>query len=90
MIGFSPALSKDLSHELANDAIDAKIPYQYEVMNGRTGTNADDFSICRDGVETGVLSIPIDYMHTPVEVVDLSDIKHTGKLLAEFLRRCCE
>lgn len=89
MIGFASSLSNKLSHELANYAIDAHIPYQYEVMNGTTGTNADDFSVCCDGAETCTVSIPLYYMHTPVEAVDMNDIKYTGRLLAEFLKRCC-
>lgn len=88
MIGFSPALSKALSQKLVNIAVDAEIPYQYEVMSGRTGTNADDFTVCREGAKACTVSIPLFHMHTPVEMIDLKDIRHTGKLLAEFLRRC--
>jgi endoglucanase len=90
MIGFSPSLSRKLSHDLAYIASEKNIPYQYEVMKGRTGTNADDFSVCREGVKTCTVSIPLYYMHTPVEVIDLNDIKYTGKLIAEYLRRCTE
>ena len=86
MIGFSPSLDRGLSQELVAHAIHEKIPYQYEVMSGRTGTNADDFAVCRDGVETCTVSIPLYYMHTPVEVVDVNDVKNTGKLLAAFLK----
>lgn len=88
MIGFSPSLAKDISHHLATLAVDEDIPYQYEVMSGRTGTNADDFSVCREGVSACTVSIPLFYMHTPVEVVSLTDIQNTGRLLAAFLRRC--
>ena len=88
MIGFSPSLSKELSLKLVHIAGESDIPYQFEVMNGRTGTNADDFSVCREGVKSAVVSIPLFYMHTPVEVISLKDIRYTGKLLAEFLRRC--
>lgn len=88
MIGFSPSLSREVSQELASVASEKNIPHQYEVMSGRTGTNADDFSICREGVKACTVSIPLYYMHTPVEVIDLNDIKYTGKLLAEYLRGC--
>ncbi len=90
MIGFSPSLSREISHNLAFLAADKDIPYQYEVMSGRTGTNADDFSVCREGVKACTVSIPLYYMHTPVEVIDLNDIKFTGKLIAAYLRRCTE
>lgn len=88
MIGFSPSLSREISHNLAWLAAEKNIPYQFEAMPGKTGTNADDFSICREGVKACTVSIPLYYMHTPVEVIDLNDIKYTGKLLAEYLRRC--
>ncbi len=90
MIGFSPSLSRKVSHDLAYLAAEKNIPYQFEVMSGKTGTNADDFSICRKGVKACTVSIPLYYMHTPVEVIDLNDIKSTGKLIAEYLRGCTE
>jgi len=53
-------------------------------MPGLTSTNADQFSVTRAGVAAGVLSVPLKYMHTPVEVLDLNDILNTSKLLAAF------
>lgn len=88
MIGFSPSLSRELSNALTDVAQEHHIPYQVEVMPGTTGTNADRFSVCRDGVVTCTVSIPLDYMHTPVEVIDLADVEWTGKLLAAYLRGC--
>ncbi len=41
--------------------------------------------ITREGIPTLCLSIPLRYMHTSVEVVDMTDIKNTGKLLAFFI-----
>ena len=40
--------------------------------------------LAADGIPTMVVSIPLRYMHTPVEVVALKDIQRTGRLLAEF------
>lgn len=88
MIGISPSLSREISFMLKDIAIKNDIPYQFEVMNGTTGTNADRFSVTRGGVKTCTVSIPLRYMHTPVEVIDLNDIKNTALLLAEFVRRC--
>lgn len=90
MIGFSPSLSRTLSQTLRDTAIAAEIPYQIEVMNKTTGTNADQFSVCREGVRACTLSIPLDYMHTPAEVIDLADVEHTGALIAAYLRRCAK
>ena len=41
--------------------------------------------VSREGVPTGLLSIPLRYMHTPVETVNVKDIERTGRLLAEFI-----
>ena len=88
MIGYSPSLSREVSHALRNAAEAEEIPWQYEVMNGTTGTNADRFSVCREGVKACTVSIPLRYMHTPQEVIDIADVELTGKLLAAYLRRC--
>ena len=88
MIGFSPSLSRRVSRALC-DAADADgIPWQYEVMAGTTGTNADRFSVCRSGVSACTVSIPLDYMHTPAEVIAIEDVEQTGRLLAGYVRRC--
>ena len=53
-------------------------------MGGETGTDADEISTAKNGVRTGLVSIPLKYMHTPVEVIDTEDIKAVGRLMAEF------
>lgn len=85
MIGVAPSLNKDLSNQLISIAKEKKVPYQIEVMDGTTGTNADVIGVTRGGVKTVTLSIPLKYMHTPVEVVEIKDIENTGKLIAKFL-----
>lgn len=90
MIGFSPSLSRSVSRALCAAADAEEIPWQYEVMSGTTGTNADQFSVCREGVKACTVSIPLDYMHTPAEVIDPADVELTGRLLAAYLRRCAE
>ena len=51
-------------------------------MGGRTDTNADAIGVSREGVPTALLSIPLRYMHTPVEVIDLEDLEGVARLLA--------
>ena len=65
-------------------AAEKEIPVQFEIMGGETGTDADEISTAKNGVRTGLISIPQKYMHTPVEVVDTEDIKAVGRLMAEF------
>ena len=82
MIGAAPILSADMTARLIKTAQARSIPHQHEVMPGTTGTNADRIAAARAGVATGLVSIPLRYMHTPVEVVALADVENTGRLLA--------
>lgn len=85
MIGISPCLSKEISQKLKQICIEKDIPWQPEVMNGLTSTNADRFSVNRCGCRACTVSIPLKYMHTPVEVIQIDDIVNTCKLLAEYI-----
>ncbi len=76
-----PTLRKKLI-DIANDY---NIPSQVEVAPGPTGTDARAMQITRDGIPSLLLSIPLRYMHTSVELLDMVDIKNTGKLLAFFI-----
>ena len=85
MIGFSPSLCRELSEEAVNVSEKNNIPYQLEVMSGRTGTNADEIGVFRNGVKTLTVSIPLKHMHTPVESVDVTDIENSAKLIASMI-----
>ena len=63
-----------------------KIPYQIEAHPRPTGTDGRAIQIGRKGVATAVISIPLRYMHTPSEVVDLKDIENCVRLLVAFAR----
>lgn len=86
MIGFSPCLDHTVSVRLTELADKLNLPWQYEVMGGRTGTNADNISVSREGVRCGLVSIPQRNMHTAAEIVDINDIEAVAQLLAEFVR----
>ena len=87
MIGYSPALSREYSELLVSLAKEYEIPYQKEIMNGRTGTNADHITISKSGIPTALVSLPQRNMHTPVEMVDIRDIESCAKLIARFIER---
>ena len=74
----------ELLHETAEAE---KIPYSIEVSRGHTNTDADAVYLSRHGVATGLVSIPLRYMHTPVEVVDLADVEAVVRLLVAFAHR---
>ncbi|MGI8593198.1 MAG: M42 family metallopeptidase, partial [Solirubrobacteraceae bacterium] len=69
----------ELLHEVAEAE---RIPFTIEASARRTGTDADAIHISRQGVPTGVVSIPLRYMHSPVELVALEDVEACARLLA--------
>ena len=86
MIGAAPILCAQITEQLVETARAQNIPHQHEVMGGPTGTNVDQIAATRAGVPTGLLSIPLKYMHTPVEVAAISDIEQTARLIAAFIK----
>jgi putative aminopeptidase FrvX len=69
--------------ELLHDAGEAeKIPFTVEASGRATGTDADAVHISRGGIPTGLISIPIRYMHSPVELVQLEDVHACARLIA--------
>jgi putative aminopeptidase FrvX len=63
------------------------IPYTLAAAGRGTSTDADAFHISRGGIPCGVISIPLRYMHSPVEMVQLEDVANTARLIAAFARR---
>lgn len=60
------------------------IPYQVEGIPRATGTDANAIQLARAGVAAGLVSIPLRYMHTPVETLCLGDVEYAIKLMAAF------
>lgn len=85
MIGFSSTLDFDMSKKLVSVAEDKNIPYQKEIMGGKTGTNADSIAVSGCGIKMGLISIPQRNMHTQAEIVDVNDVINTGKLICEYI-----
>lgn len=86
VVGLGPNCVKRLSTALREAAKAQDIPMQLEVMTGHTGTNAWGVQVAREGIATAVLSVPLRYMHTPVEVLELDDVENTARLLAAFVK----
>ena len=95
-IGKGPIISKgaNINPVLGQMLVDAakrkKIPYQMEGAPRGTGTDANAMQMTRAGVATALVSVPNRYMHTPVEVVSLTDLDNSAKLLAETCLRIDE
>jgi putative aminopeptidase FrvX len=87
-LGSGPVISRGstLNHGLfellCQTAEEEKIPYTIEASARSTGTDADAVHVSRGGVATGLVSIPLRYMHSPVELVELEDAHASARLIA--------
>jgi putative aminopeptidase FrvX len=75
-------------YELLHETAEAEgIPFTVSASSRATGTDADAFHIARAGIPTSVVSVPLRYMHSPVELVQLDDVANAAKLIAAFAKR---
>ena len=72
---------------LVEAAAAENIPIQVASAARGTGTDANVMQISRSGMATGLLSVPLRYMHTPNELLSLEDLANAAKLLASFCAR---
>ena len=86
VIGRGSTLSPRIFELLAETAERLEIPYTVEASGSRTYTDADAIQIARAGIPAGLVSIPLRYMHSPVEMVDLADVEAAVELIAGFAR----
>lgn len=90
VLGGGPTLSRGPSihpdvFELLHDTAEAEgIPFAVEVSRGTTWTDADAVYVSRAGVATAVVSVPLRYMHSPVETIDLEDVERAVQLIVAF------
>ncbi|MBR4158028.1 MAG: M20/M25/M40 family metallo-hydrolase [Oscillospiraceae bacterium] len=89
-IGVGPNMNHNITNALIGIAKENNWPYQIEVMRGSSGTDGWEIQISREGVSTAVVSLPLRYMHTPVEVIDVEDAENIIRLLAELVRKAGE
>jgi putative aminopeptidase FrvX len=86
-IGRGPSMHPAIFDLLYETAEAEGIKATVEISRGHTYTDADAMYLSRLGVATGLVSIPLRYMHTPVEVVELEDVENVVRLLVAFARR---
>jgi len=87
VIARGPNINPKLFDLLVATAEKAKIPYQVEPAPGGTGTDANAIQLNRAGVATALVSIPNRYMHSPCEVVSLTDVENAAKLVAHTVAK---
>ncbi len=84
VIARGSTLSPKVFELLAEVADNEGIEHTLEASGRQTGTDADAFQISKAGIPTGLVSIPLRYMHSPVETVDLDDVERVVELLVAF------
>lgn len=87
MIGIAPILSREITDIMFEEAKKKNLPYQPDIMSNSTGTNADTITITRGGVKTGLVSIPLRYMHTSAETIAAEDVETVAEVLAAAVER---
>ncbi len=83
-IAMGPNVHPRVHQKLAEVAKANEIPFQVTAYAGPTGTDAWAIQIVREGIPTGLIDIPLRYMHTSVETLSITDLERIGRLLAAF------
>ncbi len=83
-VGVGPNMTRWMTARMMEKAKQLDIPVQTEVMSGHSGTNGWHMQTVREGIATSVISIPVKYMHSPNEALEVEDIESTARLLAAF------
>ena len=82
---YAPAVHNNLLKLIEQTAEAKKIPFQREASSRSTGTDTDAFAYSNGGVPSALISLPLRYMHTTVEMADKSDVENVIKLIYEVL-----
>ena len=84
-LSYAPAVHNKLLAIVEKVATDKKIAVQWRALSRSTGTDTDSFAYSNDGCPSVLISIPLRYMHTTVEMLHRDDIENTIKLMYETL-----
>ncbi len=84
-LSYAPAVHNKLLALVEKVAADKKIPVQWRALSRSTGTDTDSFAYSNDGCPSVLISIPLRYMHTTVEMLHRDDIENTILLMYETL-----
>jgi len=84
-VALGPNIHPAIYCHFSETAEEHRLPIQIEPIPGHSGTDAWAIQVSQAGVPTGLISIPLRYMHTSVETLDMQDVINSGKLLAHFI-----
>ncbi|WP_345192939.1 M42 family metallopeptidase [Algibacter agarivorans] len=85
VIAYAPAVQQKLRDLITETAEAKKIPFQRSALSRATGTDTDAFAYSNGGVASALISLPLRYMHTTVEMVHKEDVENVIKLIYETL-----
>lgn len=85
VVSYAPAVQNNVNKLLIETAEKADIPFQRQASSRSTGTDTDAFAYSNDGVPSALISLPLRYMHTTVEMIHKEDVDNVIRLIYEVL-----
>ncbi|MXV14193.1 M42 family metallopeptidase [Hufsiella ginkgonis] len=85
VVSYAPAVQTNLNKLLINAAQENNIPFQRQASSRSTGTDTDAFAYSNEGVASALISLPLRYMHTTVEMIHKEDVDNVIRLIYESL-----
>jgi putative aminopeptidase FrvX len=85
VVCYGPAVQNNVLKMVIETAQKRKIPFQRQAVSRSTGTDTDSFAYSAEGVASALISLPLKYMHTTVEMVHKDDVENVINLIYEFL-----
>jgi len=85
VVSYAPAVQTNLNQLLVDTAKSKDIPFQRQASSRSTGTDTDAFAYSNEGVVSALISLPLRYMHTTVEMVHKEDVDNVIRLIYESL-----
>lgn len=86
VLSYAPAVQVNLNRLLVETAEKNQIPFQRQACSRSTGTDTDAFAYSNAGVPSALISLPLRYMHTTVEMIHKEDVDHVIRLIYETLK----
>jgi len=86
VVTYGPAVQNNLLNQIIDAAEKNKIPFQRAAVSRATGTDTDAFAYSSGGIASALISLPLRYMHTTVEMVEKTDVENVIKLIFESLK----
>ncbi|MFM2229801.1 MAG: hypothetical protein RL607_1059, partial [Bacteroidota bacterium] len=84
---YAPAVQNKLRDLITDTATENNIPFQRHATSRVTGTDTDAFAYSNGGVPSALISLPLRYMHTTVEMVHRDDVENVIHLIYETLQK---